>query len=32
MIIPYLTDKKEMISFGISVSFKPKIPLTKKNF
>ncbi len=32
MIIPFLTDKKKMVSFGISVSFKPKIPLTKKNF
>ncbi len=32
MIIPFLTDKKKMASFGISVSFKPKIPLTKKNF
>ena len=32
MIIPFLTDKKKMVSFGISVIFKPKIPLTKKNF
>ena len=32
MIIPFLTNKKKMISFGISVSFKPKIPITKKNF
>ena len=32
MIIPFLTDKKKMGSYGISVSFKPKIPLTKKNF
>ncbi len=32
MIIPFLTDKKKMVSFGISVNFKPKIPLTKKNF
>ncbi len=32
MIIPFLTDKKKMESVGISVSFKPKIPLTKKNF
>ena len=32
MIIPFLTDEKKMASFGISVSFKPKIPLTKKNF
>ena len=32
MMIPFLTNKKKMISFGISVSFKPKIPLTKKNF
>ena len=32
MIIPFLTDKRKMISFGISVTFKPKIPLTKKNF
>ena len=32
MIIPFLTDKKKMASFGISVSFKPRIPLTKKNF
>ena len=32
MIIPFLTDKKKMRSFGISVIFKPQIPLTKKNF
>ena len=32
MIIPFLTDKENMISLGISVIFKPKIPLTKKNF
>ena len=32
MIIPFLTDKKKMVSLGISVIFKPKIPLTKKNF
>ena len=32
MIIPFLTDKRIMKSSGISVSFKPKIPLTKKNF
>ena len=32
MIIPFLTDKEIMVSLGISVIFKPKIPLTKKNF
>jgi len=32
MIIPFLTDKENMVSLGISVIFKPKIPLTKKNF
>ena len=32
IIIPFLTDKKIMMSIGISISFKPKIPLTKKNF
>ena len=32
MIIPFLTDKEKMVSLGISVIFKPKIPLTKKNF
>ena len=32
IIVTYLTDKKKMVSFGISVIFKPKIPLTKKNF
>ncbi len=32
MIIPFLTDKKKMAAYGISVNFKPKIPLTKKNY
>ena len=32
MIIPFLTDKNIMTSNGISVCFKPQIPLTKKNF
>ena len=32
MIIPFLTNKEIMMSIGISVIFKPKIPLTKKNF
>ena len=32
MIIPFLTGKEKMVSLGISVIFKPKIPLTKKNF
>ena len=32
MIIPFLTDKENMVSLGISVIFKPMIPLTKKNF
>ena len=31
MIIPFLTDNQTMASLGISVIFKPKIPLTKKN-
>ena len=31
MIIPFLTNKEIMRSLGISVTFKPKIPLTKKN-
>ncbi len=31
LVIPFLTDKKMMMSLGISVTFKPKIPLTKKN-
>ena len=32
MIIPFLTNKEKMVSLGVSVIFKPKIPLTKKNF
>ena len=32
MFIPFLSDKKIMTSIGISVSFLPLIPLTKKNF
>ena len=32
MIIPFLTNKETLTSLGISVIFKPKIPLTKKNF
>ena len=31
MMIPFLTNNEIMMSFGISVIFKPKIPLTKKN-
>ena len=31
MIIPFLTNNEIMTSLGISVIFKPKIPLTKKN-
>ena len=31
MIIPFLTKKELMMSLGVSVIFKPKIPLTKKN-
>ena len=31
MIVPFLTNNKVMRSLGISVIFKPKIPLTKKN-
>ena len=31
MIVPFLTNNEVMRSLGISVIFKPKIPLTKKN-
>ena len=31
MIVPFLTKKEIMMSLGVSVIFKPKIPLTKKN-
>ena len=32
MIIPFLTSRELMKTYGISVSLEPKIPLTKKNF
>lgn len=32
IMIPFLTNHKEMLSTGISIIFKPKIPITKKNF
>ncbi len=32
IMIPFLSDEKEMLSNGVSVIFSPKIPLTKKNF
>ncbi len=31
-MIPFLTNSNDMLSKGISVIFKPKIPITKKNF
>ncbi len=32
IIIPFLSDEKEMLSDGVTIMFSPKIPLTKKNF
>ncbi len=32
IMIPFLTSEKELLSYGVSVKFTPKIPLTKKNF
>ena len=31
-LVPFLSDYDELKKHGISIFFRPKIPLTKKNF